>query len=171
MEEVKPTLIILSDLWGARKSFPFLIFSHLIQERYNIRYYDSAALAEIPPDVQTQNELHQAFVNGGIEKAVANLCRQEPDIQHFLGLSVGGVIAWRYALLQPCVQKLITVSATRLRYETEKPASAIQLYYGAHDPFQPKAEWYKRLKLSASVVADADHELYRDVEWLNECIR
>jgi dienelactone hydrolase len=93
---------------------------------------------------------------------VENLMLQEPDAQHLLGLSVGGVIAWRFALQQPAVKTLTAFSATRLRYETEKPACTIQLYYGQKDPYQPQAEWYKQMGLYAEIVAGEGHDLYRN---------
>lgn len=48
-------------------------------------------------------------------------------------VSMGGTIVWKYGQKTGRLKHLIAVSATRLRYETDKPSGQIELYYGAND--------------------------------------
>lgn len=77
MEQLKPNCIVLSDLWGKRKAFPIKSHQQVLESHFRVHYYDSTALAEIPTHINTQDELHQAFIQGGLTKAVENLAQQK----------------------------------------------------------------------------------------------
>lgn len=161
MEQLKPNCIVLSDLWGKRKAFPIKSHQQVLESHFRVHYYDSTALAEIPTHINTQDELHQAFIQGGLTKAVENLAQQKIDASYIIGYSVGGVIAWRYALQQTNVISLLAISATRLRYEKRKPACNIHLFYGTQDNYQPAPEWYQLLALSPNTITGHGHDIYR----------
>ncbi|MEL7220032.1 MAG: hypothetical protein AAGJ93_01865 [Bacteroidota bacterium] len=161
METIKPECIVLSDLWGKRKAFPLNSHKQLLEAHFRVHYFDSTLLAEIPPIITTQDELHQAFVQGGLTKAVENLSKQKINASCIIGYSVGGVIAWHYVIQQPKVTSLLAISATRLRYENIKPACSIQLFYGEQDPYQPTQEWYEQLGLNRQIIPLYGHDIYR----------
>ena len=81
-----------------------------------------------------------------------------------LAFSVGGTIAWRAALSGLPVDQLFAISATRLRYEAEKPNCELRLWYGALDPYQPNAEWYEKMQLSAYQWPAQGHDIYKDAK-------
>ena len=112
-----------------------------------------------------EEKRHQQFVNGGIEKAVEKLNELEKESAiSILAFSIGGTIAWKYALKNKNVMALYGVSATRIRYETLQPECPVFLYYGDEDLFAPKEAWFDRMKLTA-IKVNGDHNLYMEHEF------
>ena len=77
-----------------------------------------------------------------------------------MGFSIGGTIAWKASLKGLNVYQLITVSSTRLRFETEIPNCQIKLYFGGKDLNMPDLEWFMDLKISNQFFENEDHQLY-----------
>jgi len=154
-------LIILSDLWGKEKAHWFDAYDGILSPHFNLVFYDSAELAEIDQSIYEESELHQQFVQGGIERAVSQLIQLEKDPIHILAFSVGGVIAWKYGL-QKKLLSLTAVSSTRLRKETQKPAGSIHLYFGSEDPYSPSPDWFKEMGLPNNLVKGATHQVYQE---------
>ena len=111
-----------------------------------------------------QDKIHQEFIEAGIEKAVENLLKFETQKIHILAFSVGGTIAWKAALLGLKVQNLFAVSATRLRYETIKPSTKVELFFGDDDSFLPDSKWFEEMQIKKHFITNYDHEMYREKE-------
>lgn len=166
--ENKHRLIILSDLWGAEKSNWITYYTAILKNHYDIIYYDSRTLGEIPKMKYSEKELHALFIQGGIEKAVHNLLIKESKSTVVLGFSIGGYIAWKACESGLNTKRIIAVSSTRLRYETEKPAGEIELIYGEEDPYKPNKLWFEKLKLKPYCYKNFGHELYKNKEIAKE---
>jgi hypothetical protein len=155
----KPRLILLSDIFGNSKGSWMDEYRSILTPHFQLIEYDSRVLAEIT--TLDQKQIHSEFVNGGIERAVQNLLRLESDGASVLGFSVGGTIAWKYALEIEHNISLHLVSATRLRNETEKPSSNIHLYFGELESNGPTQAWFENFHLIPTILEKEDHECYK----------
>lgn len=161
-------LIILSDIWGREKSDWVRNYSKYLESNFDITYYDCCELGGIDKSDYTEKKLHNQFVNGGIEKAVSWLVETVKENVTILAFSVGGAIAWKFALVSDKVDSLICVSSTRLRYEMNKPKGRIMLYFGKNDEFKPQYEWFDRLEINYSILDGKDHLFYKEAEFGKE---
>lgn len=154
----KPRLIILSDIFGRTEEEWMKEYEGRLSPYFKIIDYDSRELAGI--SALPQSEVHAGFVNGGINRAVQNLISTPvlPDV--IVGFSVGGTIAWKYAL-KNANPSLYLISATRLRNETTKPLSPISLYYGELEEHGPSSKWFQEFKLSPEIFEKESHECYK----------
>ena len=157
----QPKLIILSDLWGRGKSPWLAFYVENLQQKYNILYHDCCELGGIDKTTYTELNLHHQFENRGIERAVESILASEKQEVDVLAFSMGAVIAWKAALKGLKIQNLFAVSATRLRYETEKPDCRIELFYGENDEYKPSTNWFLQMELESQLFAGEGHELYR----------
>lgn len=164
----KPRLIILSDLWGGEKSSWVDFYSSMLDDCFEIHYYDCCTLGEIDTSIYEEQSLHRQFVNGGIERAVNALCKKETKEGIVLAFSIGGTIGWRAGRLGLKAQKLIAVSSSRLRYETTQPNCPIQLYYGDKDQNKPDSSWFSRMKIKEQLVLNEGHLLYQTKEFADQ---
>jgi hypothetical protein len=161
---MKPRLIILSDLWGKEKAAWTLDYIELLKNKFEIQYYDCCELGEIDKTNFSEENLHNQFVNGGIEKAVANLLKIEKNQIDVLAFSIGGTIAWKAALKGLNIGKLFAVSSTRLRYEDEIPSGTIQLYYGENDCNKPSNDWFEKHSIDFEIIKNKEHDFYTEKE-------
>lgn len=157
---MKPRLLLLSDLWGWENSSYLPYYLYQLQPHFEVIAYDSCLLANLPASAQTEEQRHQHFVSGGIQRAAERLCQLEKEKVQLLTFSVGGSIAWQAALNGLMASRLYAVSATRLRHEVRRPDCSIRLYYGAEDPFQPPPNWFQELKLLHTRQEGHGHRLY-----------
>ncbi len=157
---MKNRLLILSDLWGIEKSEWITHYTERLQDNFEIQYYDSCALAMINKTPYTEENLHKQFVHGGIEKAVQNLALLETGESSILAFSIGGTIAWKYGIQTGNIKTLHSISATRLRQESNKPKGKITLYYGEQDPYKPDITWFDKMQLDPHILAHKQHDLY-----------
>ncbi|TDS53987.1 hypothetical protein [Myroides indicus] len=111
-----------------------------------------------------KNFICNLYVNGGIEKAIANLLKLEKEPVYILGFSTGGYISWRTGLYGLKIKYLFAISSTRLRFETKKPKTSIHLSYGEKAPYIPRPMWFQKMGLSARFYKDETHEMYRKKE-------
>ncbi|WP_348824336.1 alpha/beta hydrolase [Flavobacterium aestuarii] len=172
---MKPRLIILSDLWGKEKSDWVSIYIELLEEKFEIQYYDCCELAEIDKTEYFEENLHSQFINGGIEKAIANLLKKEKDQVVVLAFSIGGTIAWKTALEGLNIRSFFAVSSTRLRYENETPTGRIKLYYGENDRNKPNNDWFQKHSIALEIIKKKGHSFYTDkyfaIEICNEILK
>lgn len=157
---MKPRLLILSDMWGLESSGWIKRYVELLDPFFRIQLYDSCALGNVEVADAVEEDIHAAFIHGGIGTAVANLLKLEPKRVDVLAFSIGGSIAWNAALKGMDIGHLYAVSSTRLRLQTEKPACCIQLFYGAEDRRQPDALWFETLQFDPALVELGVHDFY-----------
>ena len=162
MQIKKQRFILISDLWGKEKSEWINYYTEILAQHFEVVFYDSCDLGNIDKTEYKEDNLHQQFINGGVEKAVNNLLKKENDKVSVLGFSVGGFIAWRASLGGLNTQNLFAISSTRLRYETKKPVTNIDLFYGAEDPYKPSSAWFKQLAINENLYLNKSHELYKE---------
>ena len=155
-------LIIVSDMWGAKKGLWITSYLGYLQQHYDITFYDSQQLANIDIKINTEENVHAAFVEGGIETAAAHLLKKETEPAHYLAFSTGGTIVWQSALKGLPVKSLCNVSSTRIRMATEAPDTTISLVYGANDKNRPTKEWADKFGLKLDVQPNFGHTLYSD---------
>lgn len=163
-ERVKPRLIILSDLWGLHDSFWVKDYVTILKQNFDVKVYDSCALAELNITERSESKIHEQFVDKGIEIASRNLIKTENEKISVLGFSVGGTIAWSAALKELKIDTLYAISSTRLRYETKKPDCKIELYFGKEDQYRPNEDWLKHMRLNQKLIFNKSHTMYTDSE-------
>lgn len=156
----KERLIILSDIFGGKKPEWIEKYTQRLKNIFDIQYYDVRKLGEIDESNASELTIYDQFINGGIDKAVANLLVHETSEVAVLGFSIGGTIAWKAILKGLKVSVLICVSSTRLRYETEVPMCKIKLFYGELDLNKPNSKWFLDLKITNHIFKNQDHQFY-----------
>lgn len=155
-------LIILSDLWGNLKSDWISNYASILENYFEITFYDCCELANINLSDYSEGKIHQQFINGGIDSAVNTLLKKEKENVYLLGFSVGGLIAWKAILKGLKAQSLTALSSTRLRYEVKRPECPINLIYAENDKYKPAEDWFIKSNLEMNIYKDMDHEFYRD---------
>lgn len=160
----KPRLLILSDLFGGKNPEWIQFYTAILESKFDIQYYDVLKLANINALNSSEKDIHDQFLNNGIEKAVENLIHKEKEEVIVLGFSIGGTIAWKASLKGLKTSHLIAVSSTRLRFETKVPNCEIKLYFGENDLNKPNSKWFSDLKLSNQILQNRDHQLYLEKE-------
>lgn len=158
------TLLILSDLWGTQHSDWLVQYTLPLSNHYHIKYYDCRKLGNIPLNVLDEKSLHNLFINGGIAVAVENLLQLEKECDAVLGFSIGGTIAWKACLNGLKTNHLVAISSTRLRLETHKPLTEIELVYGKNDTFIPDEQWFETMKITKNSYPNGSHNLYKTDE-------
>ena len=157
---MKPRLLILSDLFGGEHPDWINYYVEGLKSKFDIQYYDVRELANISANYVTESDIHQQFLNGGIEKAVESLLELEKEEITVLGFSIGGTIAWIAALKGLKVSYLTAVSSTRLRFETEAPNCKIKLYYGDKDLCAPSLKWFSEFNIPNKFIDNENHQFY-----------
>lgn len=159
---MKQKLLILSDLWGTQRATYLPQYITLLQSKFDVEFLDSCQIGQIDTSNYTQENLHQQFVNGGIDLAIIKLLKKYPQEVDVLAFSIGGTIAWKANLLGLKIRNFYAVSATRLRYETEKPNSQIRLFYGDLDAYRPNQKWYDDLEIiDYCIFENEGHDIYQ----------
>jgi len=133
-----------------------------LQQYYNIVFYDIQQLSNIDLTIQSKENLHAAFVESGIDTAVAHLLKKEKTPSHYLAFSTGGTIAWKAALKGLPMKSLYTASATRIRMENLKPNCPTTLLFGGNDSFKPNDEWAAKVDADIEIAQNFGHECYTD---------
>lgn len=155
-------LVIVSDMWGTKKGLWITSYLGYLQQYFDIVFIDCQQLANIHLEVNTEENVHNAFVNGGIETAAAHLLRRETVPSHYLAFSTGGTVVWKAALMGLPIKSLYAVSATRIRLEDSKPCIPTTLLYGSNDEFVPSKEWLQKMEVKAEIIKNFGHTLYSD---------
>ena len=169
--KLKPKLIILSDLWGKAKSEWTANYTNELEKYFDISYCDCCKLGEIETSTYTEENLHQQFVNGGIEKAVENLCKLKTEAFILLGFSVGGYIAWKASLNGLRTNNIFAVSSTRVRIESIKPTANIHLFFGKNDAYKPTEDWFDSLNIKKQLIENEGHEFYKNPAFAKNLIK
>lgn len=159
-------LVILSDLWGKKKSDWVNNYIAILKDFFDINFYDCCDLGKIDKAEMIEENLHQQFVNNGIETAVETLIQKEKEKINVLGFSVGGYIGWKASLKGLRIKNLIAISSTRLRYENEQPSCLVELYFGEFDKFKPDSYWLNNVgaNVKLHIYKEEYHECYKKKE-------
>lgn len=155
-------LVILSDMWGAKKGLWITSYLGYLQQYFDITYYDIQQLANVDVTVNTTDNVHRAFVEGGIDTGVAHLLKKETEPAHYLGFSMGGTIAWKAGLMGLPMKSIYTVCSTRIRAEENKPECDVTALFGDTDIYRPKLDWHERLGVNSNIIAGFGHTMYAD---------
>ncbi|MCL6268196.1 hypothetical protein [Flagellimonas myxillae] len=161
-------LVVISDMWGVKKGLWITSYFGYLQQYYNIQFYDIQQLADIDIPVLTEENIHKAFVEGGIETAVAHLLKKESEPSHYLAFSMGGTVAWKAALKGLPMKSLTAISPTRVRLESERPNVPMNLIFGECDKFKPEMKWANEVGVDLNVVPSFGHQLYSDEKIISE---
>lgn len=161
-------LLIISDMWGVKKGLWITSYFAYLQQYYDITFYDCQQLACIDEPINTNENLNNAFVNGGIDTAVAHLLKKETEASHVLAFSIGGAIAWKAGLKGLPMKSLTAVSATRIRVEEKSPTVNTNLIFGGYDTFKPDVKWAKKVGVDLNIIPNFGHELYSDEKIIGE---
>lgn len=159
---MKQEIIILSDLWGHRKSDWLSHFNEALSLNYNIKFYNSCELAGIDPHLSDQSQIHNEFLNGGIQKASETLIEKELESRIYIGCSIGGVICWKAAEFGLKIDRLMAISSTRLRKETTQPSFPVNLIFGENDQYKPGSEWFDKMNCEYEIIENGGHDIYKD---------
>ncbi len=159
---MKREVVIVSDLWGAKRSEWLVNFKALLEDQYEVKFYDACQLGGIDLTIYEQENLHRQFLDFGIEKAVSNLLKLESEPKVYLGCSISGVILWKAALIGLPIERLIAISSTRLRKETERPNCPLSLFFGENDPYQPEQNWFNQMGIKGHFIPKGDHDIYKN---------
>lgn len=155
-------IIVLTDLWGMMRADWLQAYTKPLSQEAEVQIYDSRELAAISTELDSEEELHLAFVQGGVDRAVGRLLQLEQSSVEVLAFSIGGTIAWKAGLQGLQMTRLYAFSASRLRKEVQKPDAQISLRYGAEDAYHPDADWENSMSLDYELVPHEAHEFYRE---------
>ncbi|WP_036386475.1 hypothetical protein [Muricauda sp. MAR_2010_75] len=161
-------LVVISDMWGTKRGLWIASYFGYLQQYYDIVFYDCQQLGDIDVPVSTEENVHKAFVEGGIDTAVAHLLKKESVPSHYLAFSTGGTIAYKAALKGLPMKSLTAISATRIRLEDQKPKTSLNLIYGELDEFKPDAKWSKSLGVDLTIIPNFGHHLYSDEKIISQ---
>ena len=167
----KQRIIILSDLWGKEKSDWITYYTNILENYFEIKFYDCCDLGHLDKSDYSEQKLHAQFVNGGIARAVESILQKEKEIINILGFSIGGHIAWKASLSGLKAQSIFALSSTRLRFETQKPSGIIELFYGENDAYKPDTNWFRKLEIKENIYNHEGHELYKKKEIAEDICR
>ncbi len=155
-------LVILSDMWGAKRGLWITSYLGYLQQYFDIVFYDSFKLSDISPMNYTAENICRTLKNGGIDTAVAQLLRKEREESHYLTFCAGGTIAWKAALAGLPIKSLMAISPLDLHSETEKPDCKINLLYGEIQEDRPNRDWATELNVEMEIMPKFGRELYSD---------
>jgi hypothetical protein len=160
---MKKVALILSDLWGIQGQDWTASYISYLEGAFDTHLLDVKELAGIHPSVIDESEIHAQFVSGGIDRAVNQLITRYENVGLILGFSIGGSIGWKCALSGLNAERLVCASSTRLRHETKRPMTQVELYYGTAEEYRPSTEWETSFQLQ-SISVTGDHHIYRQTE-------
>src|SRR5690606_32759316 len=120
-------LVVISDMWGAKKGLWIASYFGYLQQHYDIVFHDSQQLGGVDVPLGTEENLQRAFLEGGIGTAVAQLLRKETQPAHYLAFGIGASIGYKAALAGLPMKSLTAISAVDLEGEGQRPDVPLQL--------------------------------------------
>lgn len=165
---MKSKLIILSDLWGIKRSNWTKTYLDILSKNFEIQYYDCCCLGGIDVSNYQETIIHKQFVTSGIKIAIKKLLELEKGRVNILAFSIGGIIAWKSEIQGLDIDKLYIVSSTRLRYETRKPSCYTKLFFGKNDTYKPSNYWLNKLKIKYKISENRSHNMYMKEDYAIE---
>lgn len=164
---MKPSIVILSDLWGYTDQSWIYSYASMLKKHYKIQLFDCRKKAKIPSNIIDEKEIHEHMKAYGIQNCVHELVINQQCIDTILAFSIGGTIAWKAILEGFQTKKLYAISSTRLRYEKYIPNVKISLFYGESDLYKPTSDWFMSKNISPIIINKETHTLYQK----QDCIK
>jgi len=155
-------LVILSDLWGAKKGLWITSYLGYLQQYFDIVYYDTSQLADLDTGLTSAEDLCTAFDNGGLERAVRNLMAKESTPGHYLTFCAGGTVVWNAAKEGLPVESLYAVSPLNMHRETDVPDCQLTLVYGEYMDNRPSKDWALNMGAPMEIIPRFGREMYSD---------
>jgi len=155
-------LVILSDLWGAKKGLWITSYLGYLQQYFDIVYYDTSQLADLDTGLTSAEDLCTAFDNGGLERAVRNLMAKESTPGHYLTFCAGGTVVWNAAKEGLPVESLYAVSPLNMHRETDVPDCQLTLVYGEYMDNRPSKDWALSMGAPMEIIPRFGREMYSD---------
>ena len=157
-------LVILSDMWGCKKGLWITSYLGYLQSYFDISFYDSRELGYLDLSLNTKDSLHEAFLNGGMDRAVEQLLIKEKGKEpaHYLTFCAGSSITWKAALKDLPIKSLYAISPFNLTTTLKKPDIPVNLLYGEFQKLLPAEQWSAQEGLVLETIPRFGHELYTD---------
>ncbi len=158
-------LIILSDMHGSKRGLWITSYLGYLQQYFDIVFYDIKQLANIELAVNSDENIYKAFMEGGLDTAVAHLLKKEHQEGHYLTFCAGGNIAWKAGMMGLPMKSLWAISPLNLEAFDWKPDCPVKLLYGELGDCEQKVpgrEWAERVEVSVQVMPKFGNELYTD---------
>lgn len=164
-------LVILSDLWGAKKGLWITSYLGYLQQYFDIVYYDTSQLADLDVSNPTAEAMAEAFQEGGLERAVRSLLEKEETPSHYLTFCAGGTVVWDAARKGLPVLSLYAVSPMHLHRESDLPGCQVKLLYGEYMENRPSHGWAETIGAPMEVVPRFGREMYSDEKIIQKVCR
>lgn len=164
-------LVILSDLWGAKKGLWIASYLGYLQQYFDIVYYDTSQLADLETGMLKPEDLNDAFDKGGLKRAVRALMAKETTPSHYLTFCAGGTVVWNAARKGLPVRSLYAVSPLYLHRETEAPDCQVTLVYGEYMDRRPSRDWALKLGAPMEVIPRFGKTMYSDEKIIQKVCR
>lgn len=155
-------LVILSDMWGAKRGMWVTSYLAYLQPYFDIVYYDCRQLANIDVPINTREHIYKAFVEGGMELAVNHLLTKETTPAHYLTFCAGGTIAYDAGLKGLPIESLYAVSPIDLQSFKETLDCPVTAVFGNDDSDIPDYLWADDHGITMQCIEKYGHELYSD---------
>jgi hypothetical protein len=88
-----------------------------------------------------------------------------------LAFSIGGAIAWKFALINLMIISLNCISSTRLRYEKDKPQANTHLAFAKNDSNGPTNEWFESMNIDKNLIPNTTHEVYKEPAYISKLVK
>lgn len=159
------SIVFLSDLWGKEDIVWFDNYKNKLSNQFTIKFLDCQEIGGINSVTSTEQEIHQQFVEFGIENAVKYLLKNIYKPTVIVGFSVGGTIGWKAIKRGLKAKHFYGVSATRLRKEQENLDCPTILFYGEDDSYRPNKSWQNKMKLQPLTFSNQGHDFYKKANY------
>lgn len=161
---MKKQLLIISDLWGFQNSNWIALYLDQLSQDFEVSIFDCYLQSDINPRLTSEVEIHQYFLNKGMEICSKKLTHLTSKKTSILAFSIGGTIAWKTVLKDAQFNTFFAVSATRLRLENKRPTGNIRLFYGSEDDSRPSETWFAQNSISYTLFEEKKHNLYMKLD-------
>ena len=161
-------LVVISDKWGAKKGLWIASYFGYLQQYYDIVFHDCQQLGNVDVTIFSEENIDNAFEEGGIERAVSNLIDKEIEPAHYLAFGTGATVAYKAFLQGLPVKSVTAISATGIESENQMVPADVELIYGECDKSKPGLKWAKRVGANLRIVPNFGHTLYSDEKVISE---